>query len=279
VYAGKKSRIGPVYFLVFLFLLGPLLIISVTSFEGGNILKFPPEEFSFRWYENILMWTCFWSLLKRPSLFHSEGNLLALLLGVPAAYALSRFDFKGKSVINAFFVSPILIPGIVLGFAFLRYIVGTYQLPIYAALFVGHTVIMLPFIIRVISSSLSNFDFSIEEAAESLGASKLGTFFTVVLPNIKSGILAAVMIAFLESFNNVDISVYMTGPGVSTFPIQMLTYVENYFDPTISAISVLLMFITAFFMFIVERLMGLSYSQNDKGGNDGWLYSLYKIYL
>ncbi|USK74200.1 ABC transporter permease subunit [Peribacillus frigoritolerans] len=180
----------------------------------------------------------------------------ALLLGVPAAYALSRFDFKGKSVINAFFVSPILIPGIVLGFAFLRYIVGTYQLPIYAALFVGHTVIMLPFIIRVISSSLSNFDFSIEEAAESLGASKLGTFFTVVLPNIK---LAAVMIAFLESFNNVDISVYMTGPGVSTFPIQMLTYVENYFDPTISAISVLLMFITAFFMFIVERLMGLSY--------------------
>lgn len=77
-----------------------------------------------------------------------------------------------------------------LGFAFLRYIVGTYQLPIYAALFVGHTVIMLPFIIRVISSSLSNFDFSIEEAAESLGASKVGTFFTVVLPNIKSGILA-----------------------------------------------------------------------------------------
>jgi putative spermidine/putrescine transport system permease protein len=121
---------------------------------------------------------------------------------------------------------------------------------------------MLPFIIRVIASSLSNFDFSIEEAAESLGASKLGTFFKIVLPNIKSGIIAAVMIAFLESFNNVDISVFLTGPGVSTFPIQMLAYVENYFDPTIAAISVLLMILTAVLMFIIERLMGLSYFTN-----------------
>ncbi|MFC0272648.1 ABC transporter permease [Metabacillus herbersteinensis] len=255
----KNRGLALFTFLVFIFLLGPLLIISITSFEGGTILKFPPEQFSLKWYKNIFEVKMFLTTFNTSILVSLAGNLLALLIGVPAAYALSRFDFKGKSIVNAFFVSPILIPGIVLGFTFLRYIVVIYQLPIYAGLFIGHTIIMLPFIIRVISSSLSNFDFSIEEAAESLGASKLGTFFTVVLPNIKSGILAAVMIAFLESFNNVDISVFMTGPGVSTLPIQMLTYVENYFDPTIAAISVLLMFITAFFMFMVERLMGLSY--------------------
>ncbi|WP_430489519.1 ABC transporter permease [Rossellomorea marisflavi] len=246
-------------FLVFLFLLGPLLIISVTSFEGGSALKFPPEHLSFKWYLNIFDVQMFISTFKTSIIVSLMGNLFALVLGIPAAYALSRFDFKGKKLLDAVFISPILIPGIVLGFSFLRYIVGAYQLPIYTALFIGHTIIMLPFIIRVISSSLSNFDFSIEEAAESLGASKVKTFFIVVLPNIKSGILAAVMIAFLESFNNVDISVFMTGPGISTFPIQMLTYVENYFDPTIAAISVLLMVITAFFMFMVERLMGLSY--------------------
>ncbi|WP_445486798.1 ABC transporter permease [Niallia sp. 03133] len=255
----KNRGLALFTFLVFIFLLGPLLIISITSFEGGNILKFPPDEYSLRWYENIFKVDMFISTFKTSIIVSLAGNLLALLIGVPAAYALSRFDFKGKNLVNAVFVSPILIPGIVLGFSFLRYIVVTYQLPIYAGLFIGHTVIMLPFIIRVISSSLINFDFSIEEAAESLGASKLGTFFTIVLPNIKSGIIAAVMIAFLESFNNVDISVYMTGPGVSTFPIQMLLYVENYFDPTVAAISVMLMVITAFFMFIVERLMGLSY--------------------
>lgn len=222
-------------------------------------MKFPPEHLSFKWYLNIFDVQMFISTFKTSIIVSLMGNLFALVLGIPAAYALSRFDFKGKKLLDAVFISPILIPGIVLGFSFLRYIVGAYQLPIYTALFIGHTIIMLPFIIRVISSSLSNFDFSIEEAAESLGASKVKTFFIVVLPNIKSGILAAVMIAFLESFNNVDISVFMTGPGISTFPIQMLTYVENYFDPTIAAISVLLMVITAFFMFMVERLMGLSY--------------------
>ncbi|MNI83819.1 Molybdenum transport system permease protein ModB [compost metagenome] len=118
---------------------------------------------------------------------------------------------------------------------------------------------MLPFIIRVIASSLENFDFAVEEAAQSLGASRLYTFFKVVLPNIRSGILAAILIAFLESFNNVDISVFMTGPGISTLPIQMLTYVQNYFDPTIAAISVILMVLTAALMFIIERLMGFAY--------------------
>jgi putative spermidine/putrescine transport system permease protein len=187
------------------------------------------------------------------------GNLFALLLGIPAAYALSRFEFKGKGALNAIFISPVLIPGIVLGFTMLKYLIVTYHLPIYAALLIGHTVIMLPFIIRVIASSLSNFDFAIEEAALSLGAGQLKTFFKIVLPNIKSGIIAAILIAFLESFNNVDISVFMTGPGVSTLPIQMLTYVENHFDPTIAAISVILMLFTAVLMFIIERLMGLSY--------------------
>ncbi len=256
----EKSRgLALFTFFVFLFLLGPLLIISITSFEGGATLKFPPEQFSFRWYENILKVKMFFITFKTSILVSLAGNILALLLGIPAAYALSRFDFRGKTVLNLIFVSPILIPGIVLGFALMRYVVVAYQFPIYMSLFVGHTIIMLPFVVRVISSSLSNFDFSIEEAAQSLGQTRVGAFFKVVLPNIKSGIIAAVMIAFLESFNNVDISVFMTGPGVSTLPIQMLTYVENYFDPTIAAISVLLMIITAAFMFMIERFMGLSY--------------------
>lgn len=245
--------------LVFAFLLGPLIIISFTSFEPGSVLKFPPEGFSLRWYENIFNVEMFMTTFQTSMLVSLLGNLLALLLGIPAAYALSRFQFRGKGLLNGIFISPVLIPGIVMGFAMLKYVIVVYHLPIYAGLLVGHTVLMLPFIIRVIASSLSNFDFAIEEAALSLGAGRLETFFKVVLPNIRSGIIAAILIAFLESFNNVDISVFMTGPGVSTLPIQMLTYVENNFDPTIAAISVVLMMITAVLMFIIERLMGLSY--------------------
>jgi putative spermidine/putrescine transport system permease protein len=245
--------------LIYIFLLGPLVIIAVASFEPGSVMKFPPQGFSLKWYRNIWEVKMFMTTFNTSIIVSLIGNLLALLLGVPAAYALSRFQFKGKEALNAVFISPVLIPGIVLGFTMLKYLIVTYHLPIYAALLLGHTVIMLPFIIRVIASSLSNFDFAVEEAALSLGAGHLKTFFKVVLPNIKSGIIAAILIAFLESFNNVDISVFMTGPGISTLPIQMLTYVENHFDPTIAAISVLLMIFTAVLMFIIERLMGLSY--------------------
>ncbi|UUZ82448.1 ABC transporter permease [Paenibacillus sp. P26] len=256
----EKSRgLGLFTPLVYIFLLGPLVIIAAASFEPGSVLKFPPQGLSLKWYHNILEVQMFLKTFNTSILVSLAGNVLALLLGVPAAYALSRFQFKGKDALNAVFISPVLIPGIVLGFTMLKYLIVTYHLPIYTALLFGHTVIMLPFIIRVIASSLSNFDFAVEEAALSLGAGHLKTFFKIVLPNIKSGIIAAVLIAFLESFNNVDISVFMTGPGVSTLPIQMLTYVENHFDPTIAAISVLLMIFTAIFMFVIERLMGLSY--------------------
>ncbi|URJ43299.1 ABC transporter permease [Paenibacillus polymyxa] len=255
----KHYGLGFFSLLVFIFLLGPLLIISVTSFEPGTVLKFPPQGFSLRWYENIFKVDLFMSTFKTSIVVSLLGNILALLIGMPAAYALSRFSFRGKDALNALFLSPLLIPGIVLGFTLLRYLIIVYHLPVYAGLLIGHTVIMLPFIIRVIASSLSNFDFAIEEAALSLGAGRLETFFKVVLPNIRSGIIAAILIAFLESFNNVDISVFMTGPGFSTLPIQMLTYVENYFDPTIAAISVMLMILTGILMFLIERLMGLSY--------------------
>jgi putative spermidine/putrescine transport system permease protein len=255
----KNRGLALFTFLLYVFLLGPLVIITIASFEPGTIMKFPPQGFSLKWYMNIFKVKMFMETFKTSIIVSLAGNLLALLLGVPAAYALSRFQFKGKDVLNAIFISPVLIPGIVLGFTMLKYLIVAYHLPIYAALLLGHTVIMLPFIIRVIASSLSNFDFSIEEAAQSLGANRIKTFFKVVLPNIRSGIIAAILIAFLESFNNVDISVFMTGPGISTLPIQMLTYVENHFDPTIAAISVVLMIFTAVLMFIIERLMGLSY--------------------
>ncbi|WP_240413753.1 ABC transporter permease [Paenibacillus periandrae] len=245
--------------LIYILLLSPLLIIAATSFEPGTIMKFPPQGFSLKWYENIFKQSMFMDTFKISILVSLVGNLLALLIGIPAAYALSRFDFKGKEAWNSLFISPILIPGIVMGFTMLKYLIVAYQLPMMAALFIGHTVIMLPFTIRVIASSLSNFDFSIEEAALSLGSSRLKTFFKVVLPNIKSGILAAIIIAFLDSFNNVEISVFMTGPGVSTFPIQMLSYLENHFDPTLAAISVLLMLLTMVLLFLIERLLGLSY--------------------
>ncbi|KGK87633.1 ABC transporter permease [Clostridium sp. HMP27] len=256
----KKNKFLVIFTLmVYIFLLGPLLIIIGASFSSENFLAFPPKGFSLKWFENILNVEMFMETLKISLGIAFLATMVALIMGIPAAYAINRYNFKGKNVLNGIFVSPVLIPGIVLGFALLKFLMVENDFPVYLSLFIGHAIILFPYAIRVVSSSLSNFDYSIEEAAMSLGLSKGRTFFKVVLPNIKSGVIAAFILAFINSFNNVPLSVFLSGPGVSTLPIQMLSYVEYNYDPTIAALSVVLMVFTIVLMVIVEKTLGLSY--------------------
>lgn len=112
---------------------------------------------------------------------------------------------------------------------------------------------------RVVGASLAAFDFSVEEAAISLGCPPLKTFLTVVLPNIRAGVIAAFILAFITSINDVSVSVFLTGPGISTLPIQILAHMEQFFDPTIASVSVLLMFVTVGVMAVVEATLGLTF--------------------
>lgn len=244
---------------VYIFLLAPLVIITGTSFGEDQFLKFPPQGFTLKWVQNIFEVDMFVKTFRISMEIAVVATLIALILGLPAAYALSRYKFKGKAIIQSVFMTPIIVPGIVLGFSLLKVLIIRYELPIIPSLFIGHTLVILPYIIRVISSSLEGFDFAVEEAALSLGANGFKTFFIIVLPNITSGIIAAFILAFINSFNNVPISIFLTGPGISTLPIQMMSYVEYYFDPTVSALSVILMAMTAVLMFIVERTLGLNF--------------------
>ncbi len=244
---------------VYIFLLAPLVIISATAFGTDNYLKFPPTGFSMKWVQNIFEVEMFTRTFLISIQIAVIGTCIALLIGIPAAYALSRHSFKGKSFVQGLFLSPVIVPGIVFGFSLLKFLIIRFEMDIIPSLLLGHTIVILPYIIRVISSSLENFDYAIEEAAISLGASGLKTFFIVILPNVTSGVIAAFILAFINSFNNVPISIFLSGPGVSTLPIQMMSYVEYYFDPTVSALSVVLMLMTAVLMFAIERTLGLSF--------------------
>jgi putative spermidine/putrescine transport system permease protein len=244
--------------LVYIFLCAPLFIIVITAFDSSNVMSFPPRGFSMKWFINVFSSDTFMTTLGISIKVAVLATIIALIIGIPAAYALSRKNYKGKSVVQNIFLSPIIVPGVVLGFAFFRFLVIKLQLEVFTSLLIGHVIIVIPYIIRVIGSSLENLDFSIEEAAESLGATKLKSFFIVVMPNITSGVIAAFMLSFINSFNNVPVSLFLTGPGVSTLPISMMSYVEYNYDPTISALSVILMVLTVFIMFIVEKTLGLS---------------------
>lgn len=245
--------------LVYLFLMLPLVIVVGAALSDTTYLTFPPQGLSLRWFENIFEISAFRRTIVTSLQIALLGTMIALLIGIPAAYALNRFRIELPKWLGTLFVLPILVPEIVFGFALLKSLTVGTGVPIFLALLIGHTLIVLPYVVRVISASLASFDFSIEEAAISLGSAPVKTFFTIVLPNVRAGVIAAFILAFITSLNDVSVSLFLTGPGISTLPIQILAHVEQFFDPTVASVSVLLMFLTVAVMAIVERTLGLTF--------------------
>ena len=245
--------------LVFLFLIGPLVIILGASLSDTSYLTFPPQGLSLRWYENVFEISAFKRTMVISFLLAVGGTALSMLIGIPAAYALARYRIELPRFLGNIYVLPILIPEIVLGFSLMKSLATGLGLPIIAALLVGHALLVLPYCVRVVGASLNSFDFSVEEAAVSLGCPRWKAFFTVVLPNVRAGIIAGFILAFITSLNDVSVSIFLTGPGVSTLPIQLLAHMEQFFDPTIASVSVLLMGVTVAVMAIVERTLGLTF--------------------
>jgi putative spermidine/putrescine transport system permease protein len=257
------TRIHPVLgafaALVFLFLLAPLVIIVGASLSDTSYLTFPPQGLTLRWFANIFEISAFRNTAITSFQVAILGTALSLLMGIPAAYALNRYRVELPKWLSTLFVLPILVPEIVFGFSLLKSITIGFGLPVYPSLILGHALLVLPYSVRVVGASLAAFDFSVEEAAISLGCPPLKTFMTVVLPNIRAGVIAAFILAFITSINDVSISVFLTGPGISTLPIQILAHMEQFFDPTIASVSVLLMLVTVGVMAIVEATLGLTF--------------------
>lgn len=245
-------------YLLLFFLLGPFFIIFVASFGKEATLAFPPQGLSLDWFHRVFEVQMFRDSFLTSLQIAVYATFTALAMGVPAAYALVRFQFPGKNTLELIFSSPAIVPGLIVGLALLRFFVLVSNLPVMVGLFLGHTAILFPYTIRVVSGALRNLDPSIEDAAQSLGASRLRSFIAVTLPNIQSGIIAAFILAFITSFNNVPISLFLTGPGVATLPIQMMLYMEYYFDPTIAALSTILIGFTVVIILSMERALNIT---------------------
>jgi len=244
--------------LAMLFLLGPFLIIAGAGLSAGDILVFPPQGLSLRWFIAVLDIERFRVsfLLSLELAIISTG--LSLLMGVPAAYALARYDVPFRETMRTIITSPVIVPAIIAGLALLRYAVIPLGLPVMAALILGHTALVAPYAVRVVSVSLTHLRVDVEEAAILLGTTRRGAFFRIVLPNIKNGMMAAFILGFITSFNQVPVSLFLTGPGVSTLPIDMLGAMEFVYDPSIAALSTLLALLTILIVLLAERLLGLS---------------------
>lgn len=244
--------------LVLIFLIGPFVLICIAGLSAGETLAFPPQGLSLRWVWRVFEVQSFRAAFGLSMALAIGATLIALILGVPAAYALERYNPPGAATIRNIVTAPIIVPGIIVGLALLRYLVIPMGIGIIPALFIGHTALLVPYAVRVVGASLVNLRPDIEEAAVILGASRLGAFRRVVLPNITAGIMAAFIIGFITSFNQVPVSLFLTGPGITTLPVDMLFYMEFNYDPSIAALSGLLALMSLAIVMVAEKLLGLS---------------------
>ena len=244
--------------LVLLFLIGPFAVIVAASVSAGETLAFPPQGLSLKWVAKVFEVESFRASFALSLTLAIGATSGALALGVPAAYALSRYRLPFAETLRQCVASPLLVPGIVVGLALLRYVVAPLRFPIPLALLLAHTALVLPYALRVVGASLAHLKPELEEAAVLLGASRTGAFFRVVAPNIRDGVLAAMVLGFVTSFNQVPVSLFLSGPGVQTLPIDMLGYLEITYDPSVAALSTLLALLSLAIVFLAERFLGLT---------------------
>ncbi len=255
------SRNGPLALLfnalVITFMLAPLVIVCVVAFTPGNTLAVPTTEFSLRWFRAVFAHSDFVQSFKNSLWLAVISATLATVLAVPAGLAIARHSFPGRDFLNGLFLSPLIIPHLVLGVALLRTfsLIGATGSFFWLAL--AHVVIITPYVLRLVLASVEGSDRSAEQAALSLGASQATVFVRVTLPMILPGVTGGWLLAFINSFDEVTMSIFVTAPSTVTLPVRMYMYATESIDPLMAAVSALMVALTAVAMLVLDRIYGL----------------------
>jgi putative spermidine/putrescine transport system permease protein len=244
--------------IVYAFLVLPLLIIVAISFSPTYQMLFPPRGLSLRWFTYILDQKEFIQSFTVSAVVAFCASLAALAIGVLVSLAIVRYSFRGKTVIENIFLMPIILPTVVTGVAMLQFfsIIGYHNF--WMRLIIGHIVITIPYTIRSISASLYGVNRRLEEASLILGANRWQTFKNILLPLIKPGMIAGAMLSFIISFDNMTVSLFLAGADTVTLPVRIMLYLEWHIDPSVAAISTILIALTVVTIFIAEKIVGLA---------------------
>jgi putative spermidine/putrescine transport system permease protein len=242
---------------VYVFLLAPLAVVVLASFNSADYLSFPPRGFSMRWYRALWESEVWGDSFRLSILLTAVVTPLALFIGTLAAYALVRYSFPGKGMIATLVMAPLVMPQIVLGIALLNYFSLLGLVGSMTGLLLGHLVVTLPFTVRLVSISVHNLDPALERAAQNLGATPLQTFWRVTLPLLRPGIVAGAIFAAIISFGELAVTLLIAGARTTTLPLRIFNYTEYNFDPTINAVSTIFVVLALVLIVALDRLIGL----------------------
>ncbi len=240
-------------------LLAPVAIVVLAGLNSGDHLSFPPEGLSFRWITAFFQSDIFLPAYGFSLVIALVTMVFSTVLGTMTSLFLVRTRFVGREFMRAFFMSPLMLPGIVLGLAlYLFYISsGIGLLRTIPGLVVGHILVTCPYVIGTVSAALVGFDTSLEEAARSLGAGRFTTFRKITLPVIAPGIVAGAVFSFIVSFGQFDVSLFLTPPNSTPLPMALYVSLRYTFEPTAAAAGIFAIFLVVVSMLITAKLTNL----------------------
>lgn len=221
-------------------MLAPVVVTILAAFNAGNYLQFPPDGFSLRWIHAYLGSPLFYENFLFSFRLALVVTIISTILGTCASIALTRSDFRGRDGLRAMFLAPIVLPGMVLGLALLSFYatVNLGLLRTFWGLVLGHVLVTMPFVMATVSAALARFDRSLEDAARSLGAGPIRAFWDVTMRVISQGMLAGATFAFIVSFGQFDVSLFLATTEFRPLPVALYDSIRFRTDPTVAAAGV-----------------------------------------
>ncbi|SFI02161.1 putative spermidine/putrescine transport system permease protein [Collimonas sp. OK307] len=252
---------GPVslifHALIVAFVLAPLLVVCLVAFTPEDTLSLPTHGVSLRWFKAIFEHPDFVQSFYNSLLLALLSATLSLCVALPAGLAIGRLSFAGRDFLNALFLSPLIIPTLVLGVALMRLFASMGVSGSFGWLVVAHVVVISPYVLRLVLAAVVGMDKSAEHAAQSLGAGPWTVFRRITLPMILPGITGGWLLAFINSFDELTMSIFVTTPATVTLPVRMYMYATESIDPMMASVSALMILITGVAMLILDRVYGL----------------------
>jgi putative spermidine/putrescine transport system permease protein len=236
-------------------MIAPIIVLIGASFSQESHLVFPPSGFSLKWYTAFFNSKPFMNSFFISFELAVASAVTGLILGTISAYSIERSPFR--NVLLSLFISPLMVPGVIISLALLRFSVTFDLVHGFWLMLIGHVIIIIPYVVRTVMASLYRYNVTLEEAAQTLGANKMQTFMHVTIPILKPGLIAAGSFAFIISFGNLSISIFLSSAKMATLPIRIFSYAEFSPDPILAAISTVTLVFTLLVMILIEKTSGL----------------------
>jgi putative spermidine/putrescine transport system permease protein len=242
---------------LFAYLIAPLVVTILVSFGSSPSFVLPAPGWTARWYQMLLARDNLVPAIALSFQIAFAATGISLVVGTMSAIGLVRSTFPGREAVAALLVSPLMLPGIVLGVALLHYFRAAGLFDAKLSLLFAHTVITLPYIVRIVYAALQRFDFALIDAARTLGCTYPQAVVRVMLPALAPAFGAAGMFSILASLDNYPVSIFLTDARNKTLPIQVLQYLDEQPDPSIAALAAAMIFLTLLVMILGDRLVGI----------------------